>query len=111
MFIRKLLGRNNLSTQKPSPCTTIVVSSNQVSSELAGQAVILNIDRGIYFGLDEIGARVWNLIQKPQKVSAVRDALVQEYEVTPQCCEQDLLSLVGNLADEGLVSVTHEPGQ
>ena len=88
-----------------------MVSTNQVSSELAGQSVILNIDRGIYFGLDEIGARVWNLIQQPQKMSVVRDALVRKYEVTPQCCEQDLLSLVANLADEGLVTVTHESGQ
>jgi Coenzyme PQQ synthesis protein D (PqqD) len=104
---RKVLGKMILDTQKLSACATVVAAKNQVSSELAGEAVILNIDRGVYFGLDEIGARVWSLIQQPKTVSAVRDALVQEYEVSPQLCEQDLLSLIANLANEGLVSVSH----
>jgi hypothetical protein len=86
---------------------TVVAAKNQVSSELAGEAVILNIDRGIYFGLNEVGARVWNLVQQPQKVSNLRDALLDEFQVNSERCEQDLLALIANLAHEGLVSVTN----
>jgi|SRR5271170_1658749 len=89
-----------------SVCATIVAAKNQVSSELAGEAVILNVDRGVYFGLDEIGARIWSLIQEPKTVSEVRDILVEEYDVSSEQCEEDLLALIAKLSDEGLVSVS-----
>jgi hypothetical protein len=92
--------------QHASLCATVVAAKNQVSSELAGEAVILHIDRGIYFGLDEIGARVWEMIQKPKKISAVLDTLLEEYQVSSDRCEDDLLTLISSLANEGLVMVT-----
>ncbi len=89
----------------------VVVSKNQVSSELAGEAVILNMDRGMYYGLDEVGARIWKLIQQPQTLSQVRDVLIGEFQVTQDQCERDLLALIEQLSQAGLVLVTDASDQ
>ena len=92
-----------------TPATTVVVSKDQVSCDLAGEAAILGLKNGIYYGLDPVGARIWNLIQTPVKVSAVRDAIVQEYDVEADRCEPDLLELLQQLATEGLVRIIDKP--
>ncbi len=86
----------------------VVVSKDQVSSDLAGEIAILNLKAGAYYGLDDVGARVWNLIQKPKRVSEVRDAILEEYEVEPDRCEQDLLALLEKMAAEELIEIKDE---
>ncbi len=85
--------------------STIVATKEQVSADLAGESVILNLKSGVYYGLDPLGATVWGLIQKPKSLSEVRDAVLQEYEVEPERCERDLMALFQELAEEGLVEV------
>jgi hypothetical protein len=84
----------------------VVASGDQVSSDLGGEVAILDLKAGTYYGLDEVGNRVWTLIQEPNSVKEVRDVLLSEYEVEPERCERDLISLLQRLADEGLVEVT-----
>jgi hypothetical protein len=59
----------------------------------------------MYYGLDSVGARVWNLIQEPRTVKELRDILTSEYEVDTYRCERDLITLLQRLVDEGLVEV------
>lgn len=84
----------------------VVASGDQVSSDLGGEVAILDLKAGTYYGLGEVGNRVWTLIQEPNSVKEVRDVLLSEYEVEPERCERDLISLLQRLADEGLVEVT-----
>ena len=91
-----------------SPRSIVVVAKEQVSCDLAGEAAILHLQSGIYYGLDEVGARIWNLIQEPRVVNDIRDALLREYDVEADRCEQDLLAMLQQLAAEGLVEVTGE---
>ena len=86
----------------------VVVSNDQVSCDLAGEAAILNLKNGVYYGLDPVGARIWNLIQNPVAVAEVRDAILAEFEVTADKAESDLLALLEKLDAEGLLQVTHE---
>ena len=88
-----------------SPASVVVASSEQISSDLAGEVVILNLKNGSYYGLDAVGVRIWELIQSPRPVAAVRDAIVEEYEVEPARCESDLLALLGKLAAAELIEV------
>lgn len=88
--------------------SVVAVADHQVSSELAGEVIILNLQSGVYHGLEEVGARVWGLIKEPAPVHLVRDSLVQEYEVEPTRCEQDLLSLLEELKEHGLLQVRDE---
>ena len=86
----------------------VVAAAGQVSCDLAGEAVILDIQPGIYYGLNAIGARIWQLIQEPKSVDEVRNALIKEYEVEPDRCERDLLALLQELATKGLIEVKDE---
>ena len=90
-------------TLRAIPQTRIVAAGSQVSCELAEEVVILHLDAGIYYGLDAIGARIWELIQTPTTVEAVRDILLDEYEVEPERCERDLIAFLERLAGEDLV--------
>ena len=85
--------------------SVIVQSKDQISCDLAGEAAILEMKKGVYYGLDTVGARIWNLIKEPRKVCDVWKALLEEYEVAPADCRRDLLSLLGNLFDAGLIQV------
>ena len=88
-----------------STASIVAASKEQVSCDLHGEAAILNVESGVYYGLDPVGARVWGLIQEPRAVSAVRDALLREYDVAPDRCEQDLLALLADLAASGLIEI------
>lgn len=91
--------------------SVVMAAKDQVSCDLSGEAVILNLKSGVYYGLDTVGARIWNLIQEPTTVGEVRDVLVREYEVEPERCERDLLALLEKLADAGLVEVNPEANE
>ncbi len=83
----------------------VVVTKDQVSCDLAGEAAILNIKRGIYYGLDPIGARIWNLMQEPRAVVEIQNAITGEYDVEPERCARDLVGLLEKLLAEGLIEV------
>ena len=85
--------------------STVVASKDQVSSDLGGEVAILDLKAGVYYGLDEVGARIWQLIQEPMAVGAIRDSLVEEYDVEPVRCEQDVLALLQRLVDKGLIEI------
>jgi len=87
----------------------VVAAKDQVSCDLAGEAAILNIKNGVYYGLDPVGARIWQLIQQPRSVDEVHETLVGEYEVEPERCEQDLITLFEKLLAEGLVELKDGP--
>jgi len=89
----------------------VVAAPDQVSSELGGEVVILNLKAGVYHGLDATGARIWELIQEPRTLGEVRDTLLSEYDVEPDRCERDLLELIASMAAAGLVDVQHKPGE
>src|SRR5580704_14808507 len=88
-----------------SPETVVVAAKDQVSCDLGGEAAVLNIKNGVYYGLDPIGAQVWKLLQKPQRVSEISDAVLREYEVEPERCRRDLQTLLERLLQEGLIEV------
>lgn len=86
----------------------VVAVQEQISSDLAGEAVILNLKSGVYFGLNEVGAKIWSLIQQPQSIQGLRDALLAEYDVEPEICDRDLLQLIQDLKAADLIEVSHE---
>ena len=92
--------------------TSIVsAATQQVSADLAGEAAILDLKSGVYYGLNTVGAFVWSLIQKPKKVSEIWDAVLLEFEVERERCKQDVLILLRKLAAEGLIEVADVPAK
>ena len=87
-----------------SPDSVVAVTKDQMASDVGGETVILGLTAGRYYGLDAVGARVWQLIQSPTAVSDVCRTIVAEYDVEPERCETDVLALLQKMADAGLVT-------
>jgi hypothetical protein len=85
---------------------TISAVKHQVSCDLAGEAVILNLENGVYYGLTEVGARLWNLIQEPCTFSEILETLLAEYDVAPEACESQIRTLLTELDANGLIEVS-----
>lgn len=80
--------------------------SPQVRMQRTGdEAVLLDLATEQYFGLNAVGTRLWELLQQDSDVSAAYRTLLAEYDVTSERLEQDLLALLGQLADAGLVAL------
>ena len=87
--------------------STVVAAKDQISADLAGEAVLLHLKSGVYYGLNPVGARVWDLLKTPTPVRQISRVLLEEYRVDPQRCEQDLLALLQELETEGLIEMKH----
>jgi hypothetical protein len=83
----------------------IGASRDQFSVDVKDETVILGLKDGLYYGLDPIGTRVWNLIQQPRTLEEIRSILLEEYDVEPDVCTEDLTSLISELAQKGLVEI------
>jgi hypothetical protein len=85
--------------------TRIRIRSDVVSRDLDGEAVILNLTTGFYFGLDPVGTVVWQALARDPALSAALAALLAQYDVSPARGERDLLRLVDVLQENELVDV------
>lgn len=90
-----------------SESSVVVAIPNQASSEIAGEAIILNLTTGTYYGLNPVGARIWALVQQPQTVAAIRTTLLAEYDVEPERCDRELHHILHDLTEAGLIEVSH----
>jgi hypothetical protein len=88
--------------------TLIAQAKEQVSSDLQGEVAILNLKNSVYYGVDAVGPRIWELLREPKTVSEVLDTLLQEYEVERERCEEDLLVFLEKLSKEGLIEICDE---
>jgi hypothetical protein len=71
--------------------------------EVSGETVLLDLESESYFGLDEIGTRVWVLLNEGKSVGQMVDVLQEEYEVERVTLEGDIDELLGELAEAGLI--------
>ncbi|MEN8144869.1 MAG: PqqD family protein [Gemmatimonadota bacterium] len=88
-----------------SRTASVVATSDQVSADLDGEVVILHLGGGEYFGLDEVAARVWELISSPAIVGDIEQTLLAEYDVEASECRNDLDYLLASLDDRGLIEI------
>jgi hypothetical protein len=85
-----------------------VVSPESVSADLDGEVIILGFKSGSYFALDQVGGFVWDLLREPRKVSDIRDAIFETYDVEIAHCERDLLALLEELAGKQLIDIKND---
>jgi len=75
-------------------------------SRLQEDSVILNLDSERYFGLDDVGTRVLNVLTASDSIEAAYELLLEEYDVDGQVLRDDLLALIENLAKQGIIEVS-----
>ena len=88
--------------------SVVSAAREQVSSGIGDDTVILELRAGVYYGLDRVGTRVWELLREPRTVRDIRDRIVVEFDVDDDHARDDLLVLLGEMADRGLVEVRDE---
>lgn len=85
--------------------SSIVAARDTVYRQLEGEAIVLDLNSGIYFGLNPAGSRIWELLQNATTVRGVCDQMEQEFAVDRADLERDVVGLVGRLLDKKLVEL------
>jgi hypothetical protein len=89
----------------------ISIPPEVMARAVGDERVILDLASGTYFGLDPVGARIWELLGEGRTLGEVCDQILEEYEVTREELERDTLRLAQELAEQGLVAAVQEPGR
>ena len=93
-------------TAKITNNTLITISEDQITSDLLdGDVVILNMKDDVYYGLDDVGGRIWSLIQNPITFDEIVQHLLEEYDVEYQECASDVRGLLEDMLTRGLIEV------
>ena len=82
----------------------IKIPDQVLARQIGGETVMLDLAQGTYFGLDPVGARIWQLLAEGKTLAEVCDAMMTEYDVTRDDIERDVARLAEELADRGLIS-------
>ena len=93
-----------------APTEQYAVHPSVICRELGGETVLLNLVSGIYYGLDAVGTRVWQLLVEGHTIAGMCEAMLEEYDVAPHVVHDDVVRLVGELRDRGIVTL-REPLQ
>ena len=81
----------------------VAVPDGVLISHLQEESVILNLESERYFGLDDVGTRFLSVLTTSESIEAAYERLRHEYDVDPQVLRSDLLALIENLLDQGLL--------
>ena len=85
----------------------ITISEQALSQVVNGETVILDLKSECYFGLDEVGTRIWQLLQEHGDVQKTFDTMLEEYDVDANTLASDMKNLIGDLTEKGLISSVH----
>ena len=85
--------------------SSIVQSQDQISCNLETESVILNSYNGVYYGLDQVGSAIWDLIKRPISVKDITTILLKEYDVSLEQCKNNLLSFLKELYENKLIEI------
>jgi len=85
--------------------TVIVQAGGLITADLDGEKAMMSVEKGKYYGLDDPGSRIWELIATPVTVKEVIEALLKEYTVEEDTCLRDVSIFLSKLTSEGLISI------
>ncbi len=91
-----------------SKTCTVVATKEHLACGLEEEFIILNFKDSAYYGLDAVGTYVWNLIQEPKTISELEKSILNEYNVDAKTCEKDLITLLEQLKEKGLIEIKSE---
>jgi hypothetical protein len=87
----------------------IIQDREPVSAVVDGEILMMSAESGSYFGLNSVGSRIWELAAKPIIIRELCDRLREEYDVSPEQCEGEVLVYLEQLLDRGLIRVCDAP--
>ncbi len=94
-------------TSKISPTATLVRNDEPVAVEVERTVVMMSLDLGKYFGLNEVGSRIWELLEQPRSMADLCAQLQHEFDVDAAACHEEVSQFLAALAKEGLIRIEH----
>jgi Coenzyme PQQ synthesis protein D (PqqD) len=79
------------------------ISDQAIANAVADETVILHLGNGTYFGLDPIGARLWDALQAGEPPVSICESLLEAYDVDRDQLTNDLRTLMDELVSNDLV--------
>lgn len=87
-----------------NPSRRLTIPPHVMARQVGEESVMLDLANGMYFGLDPVGARIWQLLQEGKTIAETCDAMMLEYEVSRERIEGDVAALVDQLVANGLIA-------
>lgn len=91
-----------------SAFSTVVASEDMVAAQVDGDFVMLDIERGKYYGLATVGSRIWQLVATPRRVSEIVAAICSEFDVAEAECERDIKEFIRDCVEKSMISIVGE---
>ncbi len=85
--------------------STVYRNPEMLSSNMDGEKVMMSIENGEYYGLNQIGSRIWELIETPKTIDDLVGKLTDEFDVSPEICENDVMVFLRELLEKNLITV------
>lgn len=99
-------GRNRVTGIAPGRETEVRCRSHVLFRDLGGEAVLLDRQKGTYFGLNEVGTVIWDLAKDGARLGSIHDALSERFAEDPERIWNDLVGIVSDMESHGLLEVT-----
>lgn len=85
--------------------TIVKRSTRQVGCEFSEEVVLLHLDKARYFGLQGVGAAVWNSLAEPKSITGICDDILAQFDVDPVACRADVIKFLTGLQEVGLIEI------
>jgi hypothetical protein len=83
--------------------------SGWLDAKVGDELLMMSAETGDYVGLSEVGARIWELLEKPQELAVLCNTLREEFDVSDEVCRSDVENFLNELAKHGAVSLDPPP--
>jgi hypothetical protein len=84
---------------------TITRHPDMLSAEIGGEAIMMSIEKGAYFGLNPVATRIWDLLEQPKSIAALIQTITDEYEVSAEQAADDVQSFVADMIERGIAQL------
>ena len=85
--------------------TNITRHPDMLSAEIGGEAVMMSIENGAYFGLNPIATRIWDLIEQPKTIAELIQTITDEYDVSAEQAADDVQEFVADMLERGIAQL------
>lgn len=107
MSILKSKSNIRLINNKEIGMSTKIIRNEEIdASDLDGEKVMMNLDKGEYFMMNEVGSKIWDAIEEKVTVNHIIDELLSEYDVDLDTCKEEVLEFLGQLKNAELISIS-----
>ncbi|HIG66304.1 MAG TPA: lasso peptide biosynthesis PqqD family chaperone [Porticoccaceae bacterium] len=91
-------------TREISTQTTIQRQQGMIQAVIDGETIMMNVENGEYYGLDSIASRIWELIETPQTVGALKKQLLEEFAVDDAQCQNDVIQFLTEMGEKKIIT-------